>query len=190
MNVTDPTFESSHPHRDRPVIREVAVPSTSAQSLLWISDSMPDSVDAEKKSSYLSHCSHTALKPGHWCCYWTHLSGSLVCPRVSLTAEPFVVEASGSSFSHISLQTLQPVHPLHVALDRGLARDRLGTLGEEPAPLSVSQTITFIPAWGGEKVLTHENWSLCCVTLCSFCLSAFDVQCCLFFNMKASCHGH
>lgn len=53
--------------------------------------------------------------------------------------------AAGKARSHVGLEPLQAVHPLHVALDGGLARDWLGTLGEEPPSLSITQTLTFIP---------------------------------------------
>lgn len=48
--------------------------------------------------------------------------------------------------SHVGFQPLQTVHPLHVALDCGGARDGLAALSEEPAPLSVPQPLALIPA--------------------------------------------
>lgn len=48
--------------------------------------------------------------------------------------------------SHVGLQPLQTVHPLHVALDGGGAGDGLAALGQEPAPLSVPQPLALVPA--------------------------------------------
>ena len=53
--------------------------------------------------------------------------------------------------SDVGLQTLQAVHALHVALDGGLARDWLGTLGQEPPSLSVAQSLALVPTWERER---------------------------------------
>lgn len=50
-----------------------------------------------------------------------------------------------SRWSDIGLQALKAVHPLHVPLDGGLARDRLGALGKEPSSLSVAQSLALKP---------------------------------------------
>ena len=47
--------------------------------------------------------------------------------------------------SDVGLQTLQAVHALHVALNGGLARDWLGTLGQEPPSLPVAQSLALVP---------------------------------------------
>lgn len=49
------------------------------------------------------------------------------------------------SFSHVGLQPFETVHPLHVALDGGGARDGRAALCEEPAPLSIPQPLSLIP---------------------------------------------
>lgn len=66
--------------------------------------------------------------------------------------------SSAASFcSHVGLQPLETVHPLHVALDGGLARDWLSTLGEEPTSLSVAQSFALIPAWEEEMVVNEKR---------------------------------
>lgn len=66
--------------------------------------------------------------------------------------------SSAASFcSHVGLQPLKTVHPLHVALDGGLARDSLSTLGEEPTSLSVAQSFALIPAWEEEMVVNDKR---------------------------------
>lgn len=52
---------------------------------------------------------------------------------------------------HVGLQAQQTSHSLHVLVDGGLTRYLLGTLHRKPAPLSVSQSLPFVPACGEEQ---------------------------------------
>lgn len=96
----------------------------------------------------------------------TDAAAELICPvqrpvKESLSQgekNPRCSFSSAASFcSHVGLQALETVHPLHVALDGGLARDWLSTLGEEPTSLSVAQSFALIPAWEEEMVVNEKR---------------------------------
>lgn len=113
---------------------------------VWIMASSLSHLQKGPTSMQLPYCSAFSLKAISGAVIELICLGSQLCQRATNSwGKPSVVSTVGSC-SHISLQPLQAVHPLHVPLNGGRACYWFGALGKEPSSFSIAQSLPFTPA--------------------------------------------